>query len=451
MFLDAIAGAGTSRLPAKYLRRFQIQQRDIMELEAARIPVAGRLLSWQTQIPHYPPANFRTMVTRGFRYNTVVRRCQGILTSNFCQATLDVQEALTGQSLLKREATGPLADTAREIVGLFRRGGRIKPVPSRTEKRLWTHFLQDVFTYGNALWEKVRGVGTGRVVELWRLHPQQVAVEVSKNRGVTRYLYNVGGKWWPIPLQNVVHWLFPDPDQDFFGLPPLFSALRDLETDNQLVDHLKITLQNLAVPTTVLEHEATLTEEAAREAKRKFRRSFGGLRRGEPAVVGKGTKVNVIGLDMQKMRIGDLVATSEARLAMAHGVPLILLGRSGTQGDPTRANYAEAREHFWTDTMSPLLEEVAEQVTAFLIPEWDTTGQLVAGFNTSKVALLQEAKLRRLERASKAFRDGTVSRHVAQRTAGVETHGPDVLYRRDDVAAVIPAADTTETVQLEEL
>ncbi len=437
--LDRIWDATKSLLSpdrTPYLTRRSIP---IDRLESAQQAVAGRLLSWQTTTPRYPPATWNNVVTRGYRRNAPFRRCVDMLSANACQARLHVVRAGTQEPV------------ESEVVDLFRRGGRMVAQPGLTESTLWTQFYHDAYTTGNALWEKVRAVGSNKVVELWRLDPQRIAIEPDPRLRVKQYLYEVGGKWWPIPRENVIHWRFPDPYQDWFGIPPIMSALREIEVDNELTDHFKVTLQNHAVPAVVLEHDQAIKEPEAEEARRMWKKNHGRFRRGGAAVVGGGTTVKVVGLDMQKMAIGELVSVPESRIAMVHGVPIILLGRSGTQSDPTRANYAEAKEHFWFDTILPILGQVGEQVSTFLVPEFHPEGGVEAGFDCTSVAVLQAAKLRRAERAANVFASGMISRHTGQRLAGVPLQGPNVFYRSANVGGVIPYDATQELIELTEV
>jgi phage portal protein BeeE len=170
---------------------------------------------------------------------------------------------------------------------------------------------------------------------------------------------------------------------------------------------------------------------------------------GGVSVIGGGTKVHVVGMNFSEMAIGDLTSTTESRIAMVMGVPTILLGRSGTQSDPTRANYAEAKEHLWFDTILPMLQEVADLVTMGIMPHFGGPSNVEVQFDTSKIPTLQEAALRRGTAAMGLFKGSLVSRHQAQRMAGIEEHGPDVFYRSADVAAVLPANATEEMVDAE--
>lgn len=455
MLLEAIAPRMAAPLALRssdglpgYVRTQTVGAGEIVE--QPRQSVAGRLLSWQVRTPHHPPATFNAFVYHGWRRNTVFRRSVEIIARSASRAPIDVVDPIDHQSLTRRTAGGGADPDALRFVSLIRRGGRVRPVPGLSGKVLLYQMWQDLFVFGNALFEKVRS-RSGRCVELWRLDPRYVAVEPDPYRGVKRYLYNAHGTWWPIELRDVVHLMHTDPDQPWFGVPPIHTALRDVSVDNELVDFFKLTLENFAVPPAVLESDGgpegiELDDEAAEEARKTWRERYGRKRRGDIAVLPPGVKVKVIGLDFKKLAVGDLVATSESRIAMAHGIPMILLGRSGTQADPTRANYHEAKEHLWTDTIAPLHEVAAELLSIGLLGEFVPEDRGEVAFDVSRIAVLQAARLKRALDAAKVFESGMISRRVGQRMGGLEEHGPDVFYRRN-VDAVVDADAEVETIE----
>lgn len=426
-----------------YLQRFAIEPELLASTERAQDPVAGKLLSWQKGLPEYPRGNYRGFVTKGWRRSIPFRRCVEMLYNAFNQGRVAVENR-DGARL-----EGARAGELHPLVQLFRGGATTTPRPGLTEKLLWTRFVQDAYHFGNAYWEKVYSIDGKRVLELWRLDPERIAVVPDEVKFISRYLYNAGGKWWPIEPERMIHWLFPDPLQPYFGIPPIFTAFRDVSVDSKLIDHLQVTLQNYAVPATILRKtRGKLRPGEAEEAAETFKARVKGGK--DIAVIGANTEVQVVGMDFSEMAIGDLTSTSEARIAQAHGVPSILLGRSGTQGDPTRANYREAKEHFWMDTIINLHDVVGDLLTAHLLIDFTDDPDRVV-FDTDHVPILQEARLRRAEQSTKIFLGGLVSRHVGQRLAGLEQTGPDVFYRPISVDAVITADAEAETIELDDL
>src|ERR1039457_5513316 len=80
-----------------------------------------------------------------------------------------------------------------------------------------------------------------------------------------------------------------------------------------------------------------------------FSQKWGGRNRGKIGVMQAGMDVKIVGMDMEKLAFPELDAVSQKRVLVALGVPPILLGQEATY-----ANYAEARQAFYEDTVSPL-------------------------------------------------------------------------------------------------
>lgn len=434
--LGEVAGALVGGSLGRFVREYELDSSMIgtfEELRAARQAersIGGRLAPWQHATPQYPPGNMRTFMATGYRGNPAVRSCVDMLGRTFVQGRMCVVDTATGEEVDH--------DLPR-LIGY--------PTNTRGARDRWKRTIQDLYLTGNAIWEKVRAKGSDDVVELWRLDPLRIRIELHPSEWIARYWYEVGGTWYPIPARNIVHWMFPDPlDPGWFGVPPILSATKSLAIDNELVDQLKVTLQNRSIPAVALEAPdgVELDEPTAEEARRRWRQRYGGRKLGDVAVTSM--KVKVIGMSWSDMALGEVISVPESRIAMVHGIPMILLGRSGTQGDPTRANYRESKLHFWFDTIDPLHGDIAELVELYLLPEFPGWERLSVKFNTSGVPILQEARLARADKARGLFKDGLASRHVAQSLGGLQIHGPDVFYRSVSIDAVFPADATEEDV-----
>lgn len=428
--------------------------------ESQKRAIASQVDVYQERVPQYPViGSSQALHRQGFRKNSVVRRCQELICESATQARLVVEDASGA------EATSPVAASIRSLLeqptGVYTGVGPERTVGPLLGADLMWRLYQDLYGAGNALWEWFPGLGTEEPVQIWRMDPARVAIVPSSEAMIGVYLYRLGGQWYEIPPHRVIHWRIWDPIDEFFGVPPLYSALRVLAADNELIDFFKVTLQNFGVPPIALEYDPVEIEKAGlslipdneqlKEIRDKFWQNYGGANRGKPATTW-GYKIRVIGLDMQKLGIGDLIATTEQRISMVYGVPTILIGRSGTQGDPTRANFREAREQFFTTVIASLVGRVGNVLSARLLP---TYGAQAAGLrirlDLSQVDVLREARLRRAGEAAKVFLSGLAARHECQDLAGMRRHLPNVGYRSDNQALAIEAGATEEPATIEEL
>jgi HK97 family phage portal protein len=387
------------------------------QLATAQPAVGAKLAEFQRSTPEFPPASFQTFVTKGYKQNAPLRSCLDTRGRTFAEGRLRVIDE-KGREVKNH----PVVDLVAT------------PTDAKSLSERWKMTLLDLDLAGNAFWEKVRGVATREVVEIWRLDPSRVRIEPDPVQRIKRYLYDVGGKWEPIPKEDVIHWRYVDPDpltRGFFGSPPLQSALRSMTADNELIDQMTLTLENRGIPAVILEtDDPDLTKENAEEIRRRWAQLYGRRRQGGTAVTPKGTKAHVIGMKWNEMAIDQAIMIPESRICMVYGHPALLLrGTGGGGGLPGSggSRIREAKEMLWTDVILPTQGSVAEQLTTSLVSEFDSTGRLRADFDTSNVPVLQEARLRRGEKSAKIFVDGLVSRHVAQRMGSIEQHGADVF------------------------
>jgi hypothetical protein len=84
----------------------------------------------------------------------------------------------------------------------------------------------------------------------------------------------------------------------------------------------------------------------------------------------------------------ELDEISEARIAQVFGIPLELIGARLGMLHGNRSTMDAARAHFWQETLAPLYQELAADLTRGLLPEYDDFDYLE--FDLSTVKALQE-------------------------------------------------------------
>lgn len=426
---------GRQALAGLPIREFSIRPRPgdpnaYEEYRRREQAVAAQVDQYQA-VPKYPSANFESFARTGYRGNEVVRRAVDVICESATQADLELQDA-EGRVV---GADSPTAhqEVAAQLRELFTwpSGPDLRVVTG--EQILW-RLWQDWMICGNGFLEWVPSLGTGRPLQIWRMDPRRVAIEPHPEEWIARYWYRIGGQWWPIPRESVIHVSDYDLVDDYFGLPRLWSGRRTLAVDSEITDMFKVYVQNHGVPPValqyplgpILEHgeSVQMSREDRNEIIEAWRQSQGGSRRGEPAIAW-GFEIKLLGLDFEKLAVSKLLASSEARIAQVFGVPLMLLGRSGDLSDPTHTNFREAREHFVTTTIAALTKRLAAVLTSNLIPVYDPSLALRIALSLSKIDIVREARLRRAGEAAKVFASGLASRHTCQRLAGLPPEGED--------------------------
>jgi HK97 family phage portal protein len=194
-----------------------------------------------------------------------------------------------------------------------------------------------------------------------------------------------------------------NPMDEVAGQSPLRAAATSVDLHNQGTRWAKSLLDNSARPSGALIYKSGAGERLSRDQidrlKAELEQGFtGAARAGRPMVLEGGLDWKSMGMSPSDMDFTQGRREAARDIALAFGVPPMLLG---IPGDNTYSNYAEANRAFWRQTIIPLVgrtaRSVSEWVSAFsddpiiLSPDLDAVPALA----TERSALWE-----RLEKAS---------------------------------------------------
>lgn len=142
---------------------------------------------------------------------------------------------------------------------------------------------------------------------------------------------------------------------------PLQAAATSVDLHNQGTRWAKSLLENSARPSGALIYSgqsgSQLTPDQVERLKAELEAGFTGpARAGRPMVLEGGLDWKTMGLSPSDMDFTQGRREAARDIALAFGVPPMLLG---IPGDNTYANYAEANRAFWRQTIVPLVNKVA--------------------------------------------------------------------------------------------
>lgn len=359
-----------------------------------------KVLPWQKNQPQYLQENYYDMARGGYQKNELVYACINEISRAVPEAPLRIYDAEYNEL-----PDHPL----RRLIE--------RPNPFLTEFELWELTLMYMYLSGNAYWEKVRS-RSGQVVELYPLRPDRVQIVPDDNKYISGYIYEIGGQKYPIDVDDIIHFKFNNPLDDFLGQSPLRAALRQVSVDNEATDYAKSLLENSAIPGVVITTQTTLDDEVTERLKKKWMQKFGKKKRGEPAFLQEGMDIKTVGMTMTDLAFPDLRSISETRICAVFQVPPILVGANTGLQRSTFANYEEARKSFWQETISPLLSRLAQVANRSLMTEFEKDSKNRAYFDTSDVSALQSIHNERWTRVDKAAVSGWITVNEARTEVG---------------------------------
>ena len=228
-----------------------------------------------------------------------------------------------------------------------------------------------ILLHGNAYIEILRDAG-GAPCELYALRPERIAVEADARGWPMAYIYRVGDAATRMASENVIHIRNMHPLDDHYGLGCLGAASGPIAAHNTAAKWNKALLDNAARPSGALVYETTdgggLSNEQFERLKAELADSFQGANNsGRPMLLEGGLKWQAMSLSPAEMDFAGLKAAAAREIALAFGVPPMLLG---LPGDATYANYREANKALWRQAILPLANKILAAICEGLRPSW---------------------------------------------------------------------------------
>lgn len=221
--------------------------------------------------------------------------------------------------------------------------------------------------HGNAYVELLPGAD-GMPAELFALRPERVSVEPDARGWPMGFLYRAGANSTRLTPDRLVHIRTHHPLDDHYGLGCLDAAAGAMAAHNAATKWNKALLDNAARPSGALVADATetLTADQFVRLKREMEEGFAGVANaGRPMLLEGGLKWQAMSLSPADMDFAGLKAAAAREIALAFGVPPVLLG---LPGDATYANYREANKALWRQAILPLAGKILDALAEGLSP-----------------------------------------------------------------------------------
>lgn len=256
---------------------------------------------------------------------------------------------------LVTDAVGEIEMTASDA-----RVAALIAAPSAGQALLET-LAAHLLLHGNAYVQVVED-GAGGIAELYALRPERVTVDAGPDGWPGAYLYRIGSSvsrlvpYDAAGLPTIIHLKSVHPADDHYGLGCLGAAASAMAIHNAAARWNKALLDNAARPSGALIHEGAngslLTGDQFERLKTEMSAHYAGaINAGRPLLLDGNLKWQTMSLTPADMDFVALKDAAAREIAMAFGVPPMLLG---LPGDATYANYKEANRALWRNRIVPL-------------------------------------------------------------------------------------------------
>lgn len=305
--------------------------------------------------PNWTRRDYPGLAREGFMRNPVAHR-----------AVRMIAEAAAAAPWLLYDGTAEIA--AHGALDLIARPNPLQAGPAFFET-LYGHLLLS----GNAY---VLAIPSGDGVrELHLLRPDRVRVQADADGWPESVQLRGGREPRTLPLGaagdgGVLQLKLFHPLDDQHGFAPLEAASMALDLHNAAARWNKALLDNSARPSGALVYApkdgGNLTEDQYGRLRQELEDGYSGTARaGRPLLLEGGLDWKAMALSPKDMDFQEARNGAARDIALAFGVPPMLLG---IPGDATYANYQEANRAFYRLTVLPMVTRAAQAFSAWLAP-----------------------------------------------------------------------------------
>jgi HK97 family phage portal protein len=351
---------------------------------AARVvPFAGPRASWSAR-------DASTLTRVGFLGNPVGFRCIKLIAEAASAVPLVVQDAE------RRFEAHPVMDLIAA------------PNPGQGGGALFESFYGNLLLTGDGYLEAAGVDGSGGPRELYVLRSDRMTVVPGADGWPVAYDYAVGTRKHRFDMREervpVLHVKNFHPQDDHYGLSPMQAAASAVDVHNAASRWSKALLDNAARPSGAIVYKGVdgagmmSAEQHQRLVEEIETYHQGAQNAGRPMLLEGGLDWKQIGFSPSDMEFHRTKEAAAREVALAFGVPPMLLG---LPGDNTYANYAEAHRAFYRLTVLPLVAKTLAALSGWL-PGWygERFALRVDYDNVPALAEEREALWRRIEAAS---------------------------------------------------
>ncbi|RJP17958.1 MAG: phage portal protein [Candidatus Abyssobacteria bacterium SURF_5] len=261
--------------------------------------------------------------------------------------------------------------------------------PHMSSYDLWEATASFLELSGNCYWE-IEKDEKGVPSAIYPMRPDRVKIVPDRSNFVMGYIYEINGRSVSLEADEVVHFRYFNPANEYYGLGPISAIRNSIIVDQYSVAYNKAFFKNGAHPGGVLETSSSLSDETFNRLRKQWEEGHKGSAHAHRiAVLEEGLSYKPIGLSPRDMEFLNQRKFCREEICATFKVPPALVGVY------EYANYANAEHQnkaFWQKTIIPKLRKLELKLDNSLLPKFasETDGADFVRFDTSAVDALKE-------------------------------------------------------------
>jgi HK97 family phage portal protein len=399
--------------------------------EAKVSAAGGAIASYHVGRPVWTDRDFGKLADEGFVRNAIGYRC----TKMIAKGGASVPWLLTRK--------GKAAIDEHPLLDLLSRPG-----PKGGGSALFEAFYAYGLLSGNKYLEAV-GPDRKPPRELWTQRPDRMRVIPGAKALPQGYEYTANGqtvRWQADPITGqgpILHVKEFHPLNDWYGLSCIDPAAYGIDRHNAASAHNKALLDNGARPSGALIFKPVTVNGSAQSAPQTIidaaelrlnDRHTGTANAGRPMVFGGDVAWEEMGFSPRDMDFGANKDDAARDICLSFGVPPMLV----VKGESTFNNMSEAKLQLWEETILPMLDQVVDELNAWLAPMFGDDLRLSADLD--EISALEPRRESKRKSIVELLDKGVIDEDEAREALQYGPRKPDAVKKVD--AAVLGALVT---------
>jgi HK97 family phage portal protein len=273
--------------------------------------------------------------------------------------------------------------------------------------------------------------------------PDLVKPVPDSNGDVVEWVYGAEPNLQHIPATEMVHEMGnPDPLDPYRGLSPIAVLARHGDLDNFAADYLRAFFLNAGIPALMAKFKQQTEKPIRDRFKEQWKERYSGIRGWHNLfVTDTDIEIEEIGSKIRTMDLEQVFGQTESRICGVLGVHPILVAAWIGLMRSTMANYQQARQSLYNDTMLPIWTSTADRLTTDLAAEFGEN--ITLRFNLAEVPELQRDKSDEKRLALEAWNSSLITRGEAREIWKMEATAEDDVFKVGSADAFEPAGSIT--------
>ena len=240
----------------------------------------------------------------------------------------------------------------------------VNPFMNQFELKEMTDLQQELC--GNSYWYIVNDQ-MGLPSQIFFVPPDKMKVIPDKKDWIKGYVFKNNTEEIHYEPDEIIHFKFPDPKNDYYGLSPVMALAR---TYNLIIDmeiYQDNLIDNQGIPSGILSSESNLTPEQIEKISEQWNQKYMGTKKaGKTAILGGGLKYTPITISPKDMGVLADDKNAKEKLCNAYGQSLGLYSENATE-----ANATVAYQSFMRDAIRPRLRRMEQKINEQLCSKFD--------------------------------------------------------------------------------